>query len=53
MIPRDQAKTEEDRTKIKNKVEKVRKRLYINSGTLLSLTDMFYVRKGLNDIWMV
>ena len=38
---------------MKNKVDKVRKRLYIDTGTLLSLTHMFYVRKGLNGIRMV
>ena len=38
---------------MKNKVDKVRKRLYIEQGTVLSLTHMFYVRKGLNDIQMV
>ena len=38
---------------MKNKVEKVRKILYIKPGTFLSLTHMFYVRKGLNDIRMV
>ena len=38
---------------MKNKVEKVRKSVYIDPGTVLSLPHMFYVRKGLNDIWMV
>ena len=38
---------------MKNKVDKVRKILYIKPGTFLSLTHMFYVRKGLNDIRMV
>ena len=50
---RIQTKIEEDQTKMKNKVEKVRKRLYIDPGTVLSLNHMFYVRKGLNDIRMV
>ena len=52
-FPNDPEKTEEDRTKMKNKVEKVIKRMYIESGTVLSLTHMFYVRKELNDIRMV
>ena len=51
--PQDPGKTEEDRTKIKKKVDKVRKSLYIESGTFLILTHMFYVHKGLNDIRMV
>ena len=51
--PQDPAKTEEGRTKMKNNVEKVRKRSYIEPGTVLSLTNMFYVRKVFNDIWMV
>ena len=38
---------------MKNKVGKVRKRLYIEPDTVLNLTHMFYVRKGLNDIRMV
>ena len=38
---------------MKNKVEKVRKRLYIEPEKILSLTHMFYVHKGLNDIRMV
>ena len=36
-----------------NKEEKVRIRLYIEPGTVLSLTHMFFVRKCLNDIRMV
>ena len=51
--PQDPSKTEEDRTNMKNKVGKVRKRMYIETGTVLSLTHIFYVRKGLNDILMV
>ena len=51
--PQDPAKTEEDRTKMKKKVNKVRKRFYIDPGKVLSLTPMFYVHKGLNDIRMV
>ena len=38
---------------MKKKVEKVRKRLYIELGTDLILTHMFYFRKVLNDIRMV
>ena len=38
---------------MKNKVYKVIKRLYIEPGTVLSLTHMFYFRKGLNYIPMV
>ena len=38
---------------MKNIVEKVRKRLYIYPGAVLSLTNMSYVRKGLNTIQMV
>ena len=51
--PQDPAKTEEDRTKMKNKVDKVRKSLYIDPGKVLSLNHMFYVRKCLNGIRMV
>ena len=38
---------------MKNKVYDVRKSLYIDPGKVLSLTHIFYVRKGLNDIRMV
>ena len=51
--PQDPSKTEEYWTKMKSKVDKVRKRLYIEPWTLLILTHMFYVRKYLNGIWMV
>ena len=51
--PKDPAKKEEDQINTKNKVEKIRKRLYIDPETVLSITHMFYVRKGLNDIQMV
>ena len=51
--PQDPAKTEEDQTKMKKKVDKVGKSLYTEPGTVLSITHMFYIRKGLNDIWMV
>ena len=52
-LPQDPAKTEEDRTKMKNNVENVRKSMYSDPGIVLSLTQMFYVRKGLNNIRMV
>ena len=51
--PQDPAKTEEDRTKMKNKVETVIKVLYIEPGTVLSITHMFYIRKFFNCICMV
>ena len=38
---------------MKNKVNKFIKMLYIEPGTVLSLTHMFYVCKVLNDIWIV
>ena len=47
------AKTEEDQTKMKNKLDKVRKMLYIEPGAVLSLSHIFYVYKGLNDIQMI
>ena len=53
LLPHDPSKTEEDRTNMKKKVGKVRKRMYIDPGTVLSLSNMFYVCKGLNDIQMV
>ena len=43
----------EGRSKMKAKLDKVRQRLYIEVGTVLSLTHMFYVLKGLDDIRMV
>ena len=36
-----------------NKVGKVRNMFYIDPSKVLSLTHIFYVQKGLNDIWMV
>ena len=38
---------------MKKKVYKVRNMLYFEPKTFLSLNHMFYVQKGLNDIWMV
>ena len=48
--PQDPAKTEEYCTKMKNNMDKIRKILHIEPGTVLSLTRMFYVCKccGLN-----
>ena len=43
--PQDPAKTEEDCTKMKNKVEKVRKRMYIEPGIVLILTHIFMFSK--------
>ena len=47
--PKDPAKIEEDRTKMKNKVDKLRNRMYINPVTIISLTHVFYVHKWLNN----
>ena len=49
----DKTKTEEDRLKIKEKLDKVRSRMYIEPGLVFSLSHVFYVNKGLNDIHMV
>ena len=38
---------------MKNKVDKVRKKIYIEPGIVLRITHMFCVCKGLNNIWMV
>eukprot|EP00956_Cyclotella_meneghiniana_P007532 scaffold10178_cov23-Cyclotella_meneghiniana.AAC.4 len=46
-------KSEEDRTKVWRKLSKVRERLYINVGLVLSLMHWFYVLKGDSDIRMV
>ena len=51
--PQDPSKTEEDRTNMKNKVDKVRNRIYIETGTVLILTHISPPRKGLNGIWIV
>ena len=51
--PQDPAKKESDRVKMKNKLDKVRQRLYIEPGPVASLSHMFYVPKGLEDIRMV
>ena len=50
--PQYPSKTEEDRTNIKNKVDKVRKRLYSEPITVVSITHRLYVRIGSNDIWI-
>ncbi len=39
--------------RMKEKVNKVRKRRYIDVGRVLSLTHMFAVPKGISDIRMV
>ena len=44
---------EEGRRKMKTKLDKVRQRRYIEMGLVLSLTHMFYVAKGMEDIRMV
>ena len=49
----DPAKTEEYRTNMKKKVDKVRKGMYVDPETMPSLSHMFYVRKGLKNIQMV
>lgn len=46
-------KTADDRTKVWKKLAKVRERLYINVGLVLSLMHWFYVLKGETDIRMV
>ena len=46
LCPHDPANIEEDLTKMKNKVCKFIKRLYIDSGTVISLTHMFLSAKG-------
>ena len=38
---------------MKEKVEKVRNRMYIDPGTVISLSHIFHVRKVLNDIQML
>ena len=49
----DKATTEEVRLKMKEKLDKVRSCMYIEPGLVFSLSHMFYVEKGLNDICMV
>ena len=51
--PQDSAKKESDRVKMKKKLDKVRQRFYIEPGPVTSLSHMFYVPKGLEDIRMV
>ncbi|KAL7525294.1 hypothetical protein ACHAXR_000940, partial [Thalassiosira sp. AJA248-18] len=51
--PQKPAKLPEHMVKMKEKVMKVRRRLYIETGEVLSLTHMFCVPKGLLDIRMV
>ena len=52
-IPQDPEKTEEYQTKMNKNVEKSRKRIYIEPGTVISLIQIVFVCKGLNDIRMV
>jgi hypothetical protein len=51
--PQRQAADEETRQKVIAKISKVRKRKYISTGYVWSLTDFFSVPKGANDIRMV
>ena len=51
--PQQAPKTPEDRIKCWQKLYKVRERLYINVGLVLSLMHMFYVPKGDSDVRMV
>ena len=48
-IPTDSAEFE----MIKKKIDKVQSRRYIDGGTVLSLTALFYVPKGEDDIRLV
>ena len=52
-VPQSPAKTEDKGKHVTEKVSKVRRRRYIAVGLVLSLTHMFYVAKGLDDIQMV
>ena len=52
-VPQAPAKTEDKGKRVMEKVSKVRRRRYIAVGLVLSLTHMFYVAKGLDDIRMV
>ena len=49
----DPVKTEEDRLKMKEKLDKVCSCMYIGPGIVFSLSRMSYVNKGLNDIRLV
>ena len=49
----DNAKIEEERLKMKEKLDKVCSYMYIEPGIVFSLSHMLYVSKGLNDIHMV
>lgn len=51
--PQRRASTKENQLKVNKKVNKVRYRLYIMAGIVYSLTHMFDVPKGLEDIRMV
>ena len=52
-VRQNRARTESEQAKMKEKVNKVRKRRYIESGPVKSLTHMFSVPKGMSDIRMV
>ncbi|KAL7468881.1 hypothetical protein ACHAXS_009127 [Conticribra weissflogii] len=52
LVAQQAPKSEENRLKIKEKVDKVRARMYIEPGNVVSLTHMFDVPKG-TDIRMV
>ena len=51
--PQQAARTPEMMERMKKKVNKVRRRRYIEEGEVTSLTHMFAVAKGSNDIRMV
>ena len=51
--PQKPARTDEMMEKMRSKVNKVRKRGYIEAGGVCSLTHMFAVPKGITDIRMV
>ena len=53
MKRKDKPKLEEDRLKMKEKLDKVCSRMYTKPGVVFSLSHMFYVSKGLNDIRVV
>ena len=52
-VPQARFKTPRDRKLVKGKLDKVRARLYIAPGTVMSLTPMFHVPKGEEDVRMV
>ena len=52
-VPQPSFKTSTERKLVKAKLDKVRARLYIAPGTVKSLTPMFHVPKGQEDVRMV